>query len=67
MSAITGADQVESLEARMVRVEEHLRHTATKADLNALETRMVKWIAGAVVVGSSIVGIIVAIADRLVP
>ncbi|MDE2903168.1 MAG: hypothetical protein OXP73_09060 [Chloroflexota bacterium] len=49
-----------------------LAHYATKADqanlkadLHALETRLIKWIIGAVVVGSSLVGTIVSVVDRL--
>ena len=53
--------RAESLDERMVRVEENLRHTATKADLANLKFTLV---ASMVVLVSSATGLIIAV-DRL--
>ena len=53
--------RAESLDERMARVEENLRHTATKADLANLKFTLV---ASMVVLVSSATGIIIAV-DRL--
>ena len=53
--------RAESLGERMVRVEENLRHTATKADLANLKFTLV---ASMVVLVSSATGLIIAV-DRL--
>ncbi len=38
-------------ERRLSSVEGSLEHLATKADLSKMETRLVKWFAGTVIVG----------------
>ena len=46
-------------------IESVLQHYATKADLAQLETRLIKWIVGAVAVSSTISATIVALVENL--
>ena len=46
-------------------LQEELKHYATKADLAALETRLVKWAVGLQLGGIAAISAIVAIATKL--
>ncbi len=52
------------IERRLTRIEALLSTIATKADLNALETRLIKWMVGSVLAASAVSSTIVSVISR---
>ncbi len=56
------------IERRLTRIEATLEATlptfATKADLHALETRLIKWMVGSVLAAATVTGAIVSVISR---
>jgi hypothetical protein len=52
------------IERRLTRIEATLPTFATKADLHALETRLIKWMVGSVLAGATVTGTIVSVIGR---
>ncbi len=55
-----------NLEPRVTSLETELRHLASKEDLAKLETRLIKWMIGAVATSTLLASAIVATIDRLI-
>ena len=55
-----------TLEERVTSLETELRHLASKEDLAKLETRLIKWMIGAVATSTLLASAIVATIDRLI-
>ena len=55
-----------TLEERVTSLEAELRHLASKEDLAKLETRIIKWMIGAVATSTLLASAIVATVDRLI-
>lgn len=55
-----------TLEERETLLETELRHLASKEDLAKLETRLIKWMIGAVATSTLLASAIVATIDRLI-
>ncbi len=60
------AQHIETVDGRLARIEEVLRHTATKAELHALETRLTRWMIGLMVGATAIAATIAGVIVRLV-
>ncbi len=52
------------IERRLTRIDAIVATVATKADLHALETRLIKWMVGSVVAASVASGAIVSVISR---
>lgn len=52
------------IERRLTRIDAMVAAVATKADLHALETRLIKWMVGSVLVASMVSGTIVSVISR---
>lgn len=55
-----------TLEERVSRLEAGYDHLATKADLYRLETRLLKWMIGTVLLGVSAAAALTLVIDRLI-
>ena len=55
-----------TLEERVTSLQTELRHLASKEDLAKLETRLIKWMIGAVATSTLLASTIVATVDRLI-
>ena len=55
-----------TLEERVTSMQTELRHLASKEDLAKLETRLIKWMIGAVATSTLLASAIVATVDRLI-
>ena len=55
-----------TLEERASSLETELRHLASKEDLAKLETRLIKWMIGAVATSTLLASAIVATVDKLI-
>ena len=55
-----------TLEERVTSLQTELRHLASKEDLAKLETRLIKWMIGAVATSTLLASAIVATVDRLI-
>lgn len=58
-------EMVTTTKERVSTLEEHYKHLATKADLNAIETRLMKWLFGMMFGGMAAVAAIVSAVARL--
>ncbi len=56
----------DSLELRITRIEATLEHTATKADLAELETRLVRWTVATMLAGMAAAAAIAAAVASIV-
>lgn len=56
----------DSLELRITRIEAMLEHTATKADLAELETRLVRWTVATMLAGMAAAAAIAAAVASIV-
>jgi predicted nucleic acid-binding Zn-ribbon protein len=54
------------IEARLDVIESRLEHMATKADLAALETRMLKWFVGTAITMSTVTGTLAFAAAKFI-
>ncbi len=52
------------IERRLTRIDAIVATVATKADLHALETRLIRWMVGSVVAASVASGTIVSVISR---
>lgn len=52
------------IERRLTRIDAMVATVATKADLHALETRLIRWMVGSVVAASVASGTIVSVISR---
>ena len=52
------------IERRLTKIEATLSAIATKADLHALETRLIKWMVGSVLAAAMVTGTIVSVVSR---
>ena len=52
-------------EERLARLEAGYEHLATKADLAQMETRLIKWIVGAVLASAAIAVAVATLIERL--
>ena len=55
-----------TLEERVTSLQTELRHLASKEDLAKLETRLIKWMIGAVATSTLLASAIVATVDSLI-
>ena len=52
------------IERRLIRIDAMLSAVATKADLHALETRLIKWMVGTVFASATVTATIVSVISR---
>lgn len=52
------------IERRLTRIDAMVADVATKADLHALETRLIRWMVGSVLTAAVIAGTIVSVISR---
>lgn len=55
-----------SVEARLSRLEGGYEHLATKADLAELETRLIKWMIGAILASAALAASVALFVQRLI-
>jgi len=52
------------IERRLTRIDAMVATVATKADLHALETRLIRWMVGSVLASTMLAGTIVSVISR---
>ena len=52
------------IERRLTRIDAMVATIATKADLHAMETRLIRWMVGSVLASATIAGTIVSVVSR---